>query len=195
MVDEQLTQLLWAWNDGDPEALEKLMPLVFEELRKIARKRFLGERGKHTLQPTALVNELFLRLVGSDGQGFHNRAQFFSAMAGRMRRILIDHARRRDASKRGGDQDHMPLEVIGDVGDKGGLAQVDLLALEEALKRLGEQDARKEQIVTMRFFGGLTNEEISEVLELGLRTVKRDWSIAKSWLFNELKSTGSIHGA
>ena len=193
-ADHEITKLLYAWNEGDQQAFERLMPMVFDELQRIARRRFNGERGHHTLQPTALVNELFLRLVGDRGSGFRNRAQFFAAVADRMRHILIDHARSRAAAKRGGDRTLIPLELAGEVGAGGNISEVDLLALDQALQQLEANDPRKARIVTLRFFAGLTLKEAADVMELSLRQANREWAIAKVWLLDFLEPEATSGG-
>ncbi len=180
MVDSpDLTQLLLDWGEGDSRALDRLLPHVYDQLRIMARRFFLREAPGHTLQPTALVNEAYLRLVDQRRVRWHNRAQFFAVAARIMRRILVDHARKSRAAKRS--------PVVLDAGSSwGGGAGVDPLALDEALGALAEFAPRQAQIVELRFFGGLTIEETAEVLEMSPRTVKQDWSMARAWLFGEL---------
>lgn len=178
-----VTALLLDWRDGDRDAPAKLMPLVYDELRRLARDYLRRERADHTLQPTALVNEVYLRLVDQQRVDWHNRAQFFGLAAQLMRHVLVDHARARASVKRGGLVRKMSL-------DEARLAPAEvaaeLLALDEALVRLAAIDERKSRIVEMRFFGGLSVEETAEVLGISDKTVMRDWRIAKLWLHREL---------
>jgi RNA polymerase sigma factor (TIGR02999 family) len=178
-----VTQLLKAWNEGDQSALEKLMPLVLDELRRLAGNYLRRERANHTLQPTALVNEAYLRLVDQKAR-WQNRAQFFGVAAQLMRRILVDHARVRQAQKRGGsDQQRLSLADVEGASDK---PDVDLLALHEALNELAELDPQQARIVELKFFGGLSIEETAEVLNVGHATVERDWKMARAWLRSKL---------
>src|SRR5262245_21780237 len=179
-----VTKLLRDWSQGDPVALEKLIPLVFEDLRKIAGGLFQRESEAHTLQPTALVNEAFLRLLGQREMRWQNREQFFAVAAMLMRRILVDYAKRRRTAKRGGQAVKIPLDEA--IGIPQAAANLDMEALDDALSRLAEIDPRQSQIVDMRFFMGLTHEEIAEVLKIGVTTVKREWKTARLWLFREL---------
>lgn len=180
---EGVTQLLKAWNEGDQTALEKLMPLVLDELRRLAGNYLRRERANHTLQPTALVNEAYLRLVDQKAR-WQNRAQFFGVAAQLMRRILVDHARVHQAQKRGGsDQQRLSLADAEGVADK---PDVDLLALHEALNELAELDPQQARIVELKFFGGLSIEETAEVLGVGHATVERDWKMARAWLRSKL---------
>ena len=180
---EGVTQLLKAWNEGDQTAREKLMPLVLDELRRLAGNYLRRERANHTLQPTALVNEAYLRLVDQKAR-WQNRAQFFGVAAQLMRRILVDHARVHQAQKRGGsDQQRLSLADAEGVADK---PDVDLLALHEALNELAELDPQQARIVELKFFGGLSIEETAEVLGVGHATVERDWKMARAWLRSKL---------
>jgi RNA polymerase sigma factor (TIGR02999 family) len=179
----QVTQLLKAWSEGEPTALEKIMPLVYRELHGMARRYMAHERPGHTLQPTALVNEAYVRLVDSAQANFENRAHFFAVCAQVMRRILVDWARSRQAGKRGGDAPRLELDEALVVSEEPGR---DLVALDDALKALSAQDGRKGQVVELRFFGGLSVEETAAVLKISPETVKRDWKFAKSWLRHEL---------
>lgn len=188
--NHEVTRLLQVWDGGDPKALEALMPLIFEDLQRIARSRFSGEKASHTLQPTALVNELYMKLMGESGRGWKSRAQFFAAAADRMRQILIDHARKKNASKRGGDRTLIPLDAMGEENAGGGNNTVDLLALNEALTRLEAYDARMARVVTLRYFAGLSVEETAHVLDISPRTAKREWSMAKTMLRQELDAMG-----
>lgn len=179
----QVTQLLRAWNGGDQSALEKLTPIVYDELRRMARQYMAYERPSHTLQSAALVNEVYLRLVDSAHSNWQNRIHFFAVCARAMRRILVDWARSRQAVKRGGEIRPLRLEealVVNEVRD------VDLIALDEALKGLAAVDPRRSQVVELHFFGGLSLEETAEVLKVSDDTVLRDWKLAKSWLRCEL---------
>jgi len=179
----QVSQLLRAWNEGDQSALEKLTPIVYDELRRMARQHMAYERPSHTLQSAALVNEVYLRLVDSAHANWQNRIHFFAVCAQAMRRILVDWARSRQALKRGGEIRPLRLDealVMNDVED------VDLIALDEALKSLAAVDPRRSQVVELRFFGGLDLEETAEVLKVSSDTVLRDWKLAKSWLLCEL---------
>ena len=178
-----VTQLLMAWNEGDESALEKLMPLVLDELRRLAAAYLRRERANHTLQPTALVNEAYLRLVDQKAR-WQNRAQFFGVAAQLMRRVLVDHARVHQAQKRGGsDQQRLSLADVERASDK---PDVDLLALHEALNELAELDPQQARIVELKFFGGLSIEETAEVLGVGHATVERDWKMARAWLRSKL---------
>ena len=179
-----ITQLLIEWRSGSADALDRLIPLVVDELRRIATLQMDSEAADHTLQPTALVNELFLRLVDRRTVTWQNRAHFFGSAARAMRRILIDHARIKKAGKRGADAIHVPLE--SEEASRGALSTVELIALDEALGRLAEMDEKQARIVEMRFFGGLTIPEISEVLETSPSTVSRAWASAKAWLYGEM---------
>ncbi len=189
----EVTRLLQAWDDGDSDALHRLMPLIFDELRSIARARFVDERKNHTLQPTALINELFIRLTGEGGGKWRNRARFFAAVSERMRHILIDHARKRSASKRGGDVPVQPLQVLGEVAESPAMDAANLLALDQALTRLGGMDARKARIIELRYFAGLSVAEVAEIMDISLRTAKREWAMARAWLFHELQPRGRSH--
>jgi len=179
----QVTQLLQEWSVGDPKALEQLMALVFDDLRQMARRHFQREAPDHTLQPTALVSELFFRLQGQRVVQWQNRKQFFAIAAMLMRRILVDYAKGRHAKKRGEGVVKVPLEKALDVAEAKNL---DLGALDDALSRLAELDPRQAQIVEMRFFAGLKHEEIAELLGVSLSTVKREWNTARIWLHREL---------
>ena len=181
---QEVTQVLVDWNKGDQNAPDRLMPLVYEELRKLARNYLQRERSDHTLQATGLVHEAYLRLVDQDSMSWQNRAHFFAVAAQVMRRILVDHARSHRAEKRGGDREKIAFdEALAPSDEKA----VDLIALDDALQDLGRFDPRQSRIVELRFFGGLTNEEIGEVLEISPRTIKREWRLAKAWLRREIK--------
>jgi RNA polymerase sigma-70 factor (ECF subfamily) len=182
---ENVTQLLVKWGDGDSAALEKLMPLVYSELRRLAKNYLRRERQNHTLQPTALVNEAYLKLIDQKNARWQNRAQFYGVAAQMMRRILVDHARLRQAAKRGGSsRQQVSITSAGQLGDK---PDLDLLALHEALKELKTFDPQQERIVELKFFGGLSIDETAEVLGIGHATVERDWKMARAWLRRKLE--------
>ena len=182
---EEVTQLLLAWRQGEPLALEELIPVVHKELRRLAHRYMSGEREGHTLQTTALVNEAYLRLVDSSQVHWQNRAHFFAMAAQLMRRVLVDFARTRNSQKRGGEVLRIEFDEawMGST-DRGGDLVV---ALDDALQELAKFDARKSQVVEMRFFGGLSATETAEVLKVSEDTVLRDWKLAKTWLLRELK--------
>jgi RNA polymerase sigma-70 factor, ECF subfamily len=179
---EAVSGLLQAWGDGDRGALDKLTPIVYDELRRLARRYMRGERPGHSLQTSALVNEAYMRLVDYKGMKWQNRAHFFAVSAQLMRRILVEHARRHNL-KRGGGVQHVSLEETAVVG---GDRPADLVALDDAMVELARLDPRKVQVVEMRFFGGLSVEETAEVLQVSPVTVMRDWRTAKGWLYREL---------
>ncbi len=179
----EVTRLLQAWSDGDRSALEKLTTLVYVELHRLAKVYMARERRGHSLQTTALVNEAYLRLVDWKNVQWQNRAHFFAVSAQMMRRILVDFARSRRYAKRGGDARPLPLEEAATVSDQRGR---DFVMLDDALKSLEEIDARKSRIVELRFFGGLSVEEIAQVLKVSPRTVLREWSLARAWLYKEM---------
>ncbi|HYK89145.1 MAG TPA: sigma-70 family RNA polymerase sigma factor [Acidobacteriota bacterium] len=174
--------MLRAWGNGDRAALDRLTPIVYDELRRLARRYMRHERRGHSLQTTALVNEAYIRLVDYRNMRWQNRAHFFAVSAQLMRRILVEHARRRNL-KRGGGVPHVSLEEAATVG---GDRTSDLAALDDAMNALERLDPRKVQVVEMRFFGGLSVEETAEVLKVSPVTVMRDWSTAKAWLYREL---------
>jgi len=178
-----VSTLLRAWSGGDQGALDRLTPIVYDELHRLAQRHMRGERPGHSLQTTALVNEAYMRLVDYKRMQWQNRAHFFAVSAQLMRRILVEHARRHNL-KRGGRTPHVPLEEAAAVlGDGRGH---DMVALDDAMTALAQLDARKVQVVEMRFFGGLSVEETAEVLKISPVTVMRDWSTAKAWLYREL---------
>jgi len=179
----EITRLLQAWSEGEQSALERLIPLVYKELHRLAHHYMAGERPGHTLQTTALLNEAYLRLVDSAKPSWQNRAHFFAVSAQVMRRVLVDWARSRQALKRGGEVRPLELEEALAAADAPG---TDLVALDDALKTLAVLDARKSKVVELRFFGGLSVEETAEVLKVSPETVMRDWKFAKSWLRREL---------
>lgn len=181
---EVLTQLLLDWGRGNREAQERLLSLVYADLRHLANCQLKRERRDHTLQPAALVHEAYLRLVDQTRVEWRNRTQFFALASQMMRRVLVDHARRRQAEKRGGEATLLALDEAQDLPTT---RYIDIAALDEALKALAELDLRQSRVVELRFFGGLTVEETAEILSISRATVKRDWSTAKAWLFQELK--------
>jgi RNA polymerase sigma-70 factor, ECF subfamily len=184
-ASEGITQLLIDWEKGDQAALEKLMPLVYSELRRLASNYLRRERGEHTLQPTALVNEAYLKLVDQRNAKWQNRAHFFGISAQLMRRILVDHARQHQAVKRGGSQQQrISITSVEKLAQE---SEVDLLALNEALDELAHMDPQQSRIVELKFFGGLSIEEIGEVLGIGHATVERDWKMARAWLRRQLQ--------
>lgn len=179
-----VTELLIEWTAGRPEALERLLPLVYEDLRRQATRYMRRESPGHALQPTALVHETYLRLVDQQRVKWRNRAHFYGVAAGMMRRILIDEARARHAQKRGEGWEQVTLSDVAE--PEAGAPGIDILALQDALERLAVFDPRKERIVELRYFGGLTIEEAAEVLGLSEATVVREWTIAKAWLRADL---------
>lgn len=180
---EQITRLLLDWGKGNKAALDKLMPIVYEELRRLARHYMRGQRPGHALQTTALVNEAYLKLIDSSRVQWQNRAHFFAISAQLMRRILVDFARSKNSLKRGGKFQQVDLnESMGIPIEE----KTDLVGLDEALSKLANLNARQSQIVELRYFGGLSEEEIAETLGISARTVRRDWSLARAWLYREL---------
>jgi RNA polymerase sigma factor (TIGR02999 family) len=178
-----VTRLLADWRDGDQGALDRLMPLVYDELRRMARRYMRGERENHTLQSSALVNEAYMRLADHMGMNWQNRAHFFGVAAQAMRRVLVDHARTRNVQKRGGGAFKVALDDAIDVADE---KAAELVALDDALRALAAFDERKARVVELRYFGGLTAEEAAEVLGVSLATVEREWRTARAWLVREL---------
>lgn len=179
-----VTQLLVAWSEGDQAAFERLVPLVYAELRRVAHRRMRDERPEHVLQTTALINEAYLRLVDINRVRWQSRAHFFAISARVMRRILVDAARERDARKRGGEISHVAFdEALMPAPER----DADLMALDAALEALAKVDRRKSQVVELRYFGGLSVEETAEVLGVSVRTVAGDWRLAKLWLLRELE--------
>lgn len=180
----QITQLLKDWSEGNQAALGELLPLVYEELRRQASRYLRKERQGHTLQTTALIHEVYLKLAGQNEIEWQNRHHFFAIASTAMRRILVDHARTRHREKRGGNADDIPLDDALMIGSpqKG----VDLVALDEALIRLESLDQRQAKVVELRFFSGLTNDETAEVLGVSNATVRNDWAMAKAWLHGQL---------
>lgn len=182
-LTHEVTQLLLAWSDGDQNALDKLTPLVYEELRRMAHRYMSREQPGHTMQTTALVNEAYLRLVNSDAVQWQNRAHFFAIAAQVMRHILVDHARSHAYAKRGGGARKISLDEATVVSQE---RAAEVVALDEALKEFAQIDPQQSRIVELRFFGGLTIEETAEVLGLSPATIKREWKTAKAWLYHEL---------
>jgi RNA polymerase sigma factor (TIGR02999 family) len=178
-----ITKLLFRWREGDQDALQQLMPLVYDELRRLAHHYLRKERSDHTLQSTALVHEAYLRLAGEKPPEWQNRAHFFGIAANIMRRILVEHARGRKAAKRGGDDYHLILDdAIAFLNP----INLDVLALDRALSELAELDAQQSRIVELRFFAGLSIEDTSEVMGISSATVKRDWVTARAWLYRAM---------
>jgi len=182
-MEHQITQWLQGWRNGDQSALEKLTPLVYQELHRLAKAYMRKERLGHTLQTTALVNEACVRLIGADQMDWKNRAHFYAVAAKLMRHILVDFARSRNQLKRGGDWEQVSLDDALTISSD---HTAELLDLDEALTALSKLDERQSKVVEMRFFGGLTEPEIAEVLQVSPRTVNADWSMARSWLLSQL---------
>ena len=183
LSQQEVTELLGAWSGGDEGALEKLIPLVQPELHRLAHHYMSREHAGHTLQTTALLDEAYLRLVSDSNHSWQNRTHFVAATAQLMRRIMVDHARARHSLKRGGGALWVTLDEAALVTET---RSEELLALDEALERLAAQDARKSQIVELRYFGGLTVNETAEFMQLAQRTVEREWNMAKAWLYRAL---------
>jgi RNA polymerase sigma factor (TIGR02999 family) len=181
---DEVTRLLQDWGDGDQRALEKLVPLIYNELRQMAHKCLYRERSGHTLQTTALVHEAYLKLIEQRDTRWQNRAHFFAIAAQAMRRILVDNARRHTAMKRGGPAENLSLDEAANVSIE---PDPILLPLDEALTRLAEIDPQQEKIVELRYFGGLTIKETAEVMDLSVDTIKGDWAMARAWLRERLK--------
>ena len=179
-----VTQILAAIDQGDHDAFERLLPIVYDELRMLARQQMSRERSDHTLQATALVHEAYLRLIGGQDLTWANRRHFFQSATEAMRRILIEHARRKKRQKRGGGHRPIPLDAV-ELAVQGN--SEDLLALDDAIQRLEEQDARAAEVVRLRFFAGLDIEETAKLLDVSPRTVKREWMFARAWLCGILK--------
>jgi RNA polymerase sigma factor (TIGR02999 family) len=186
-TSHQISLLLDRWNHGDRLALEQLMPLVYDELRRMARGALRRRPGDQSLQTSDLLHETYIKLAGRDGHGWKNRAHFFGVAATAMRHILVDYARSKIALKRGGWQERKSLtDNIADTGAQ----SAQIVALEDALKMLADLDERKCRIVELKFYGGLTNEEAAEALDISVETVKRDWRFARAWLLRELDAGG-----
>jgi RNA polymerase sigma factor (TIGR02999 family) len=184
---QEITRLLADWSGGDRAALEKLTPLVYAELRRIARRQMREENPGHTLQATALVNEAYLRLAGDEGRDWHDRSHFYSVCAQVMRHVLIDHARARTRDKRGGGALHVSLDEAAAVAGQGAH---ELVALDEALRTLERLDPQKGRVVELRYFAGLSIEETAEVLGVSPSTVRREWRRAKAWLYRAVSGGG-----
>ncbi len=185
-MEHEVTGLLQRWSDGEKEALDRLVPLVYDELRRAARRYMRTENDNHTLQTTALVNEVYLRLVDQKQTRWQNRAHFFGIAAGMMRRILVDHARRRKYQKRGGGTDVVQLS-LREAEAFAREEDLDLLKLDEALTELAKLDPRRSRVVELRFFAGLDMKETAEALHVSIATVLRDWNMAKAWLYRYMK--------
>jgi RNA polymerase sigma factor (TIGR02999 family) len=188
-LTDEVTRLLKAWTAGDERALEELTPLVYEQLHRVAQRFMAGERPGHTLQTTALVNEVYLRLVDCGQMKWQDRAHFFAVSAQMMRRILVDFARSRGYQKRGGGLAQVSIDEAATVS---GEPDPSLMALDDALKALAEVDGRKSKVVELKFFGGLSIEETAEVLGVSTETVVRDWRLAKVWLLRELSDEAGL---
>ena len=185
-VSDQITFLLVDWSKGDRQALERLMPLVYDELRRMAHQHLRKQAPDHTFQTTELIHEAYLKLAKNEAPNFQNRAHFFGVAAKAMRHILVDYARSKQSQKRGGLQDRVSLlDNTAVVNSR----SADLVALDDSLKELESMDERKSRVVELKFFGGLSTEEIAEVLKVSEETVKRDWRFARNWLLNELNSS------
>lgn len=178
-----ITELLLAWGEGDEAALEQLIPLVYQELHRLARHYMRQEQPGHTLETTALINEAYLRLVDSNRMHWQNRSHFYALCARAMRRILIDHAKSRHRAKRGGGGLQVSLDEVASLAQD---RAAELILLDEALRRLESFDKRKSQVVELRFFGGLSIEETAEVMKISTISVSRDWNTAKAWLYREM---------
>ena len=186
----EITELLRAWGGGNADAFDRVLPLVYEELHRMAARYMLGERSSVSVQATGLVNELCVRLLGWDPIHWHNREHFFGVSARLMRHVLVDIARRRRADRRGGpDAIRVPLDSVEVAAQE---RAADLLALDAALELLAKEDPRKAQVVELRFFGGLSVEETAEALRISVRTVHTDWALARAWLFRDL-TAGHAH--
>jgi RNA polymerase sigma-70 factor (ECF subfamily) len=181
-----ITQWLLDWDPHDKRGLDQMLPVVYQELHRLASGYLSREAPGHTLQPTALVHEAYLRLVDQRRVDWRNRAQFLGVAASMMRRILVNHARDRAARKRGGNLERVSLSVVE---SPSGRPDVELIALEDALRRLTEFDQRKGRVVELRFFGGLTTEEIAEVLQVSGATVEREWAFARAWLYDAIEGS------
>jgi RNA polymerase sigma factor (TIGR02999 family) len=188
----EITQLLHAWRRGDELALQQLTEIVYHELHRMAQRYMSREKDGHTLQTTALIGEVYVRLIKANEVEWHDRAHFFAVCAQLMRRILTDFARSHGYQKRGAGAPHIPLDEAMVISAE---PTIDLVALEQALTRLGETDMRKSKVVELRFFGGLTIEQTAEVLQISPETVMRDWSVARAWLLRELDGSTGRSGA
>lgn len=179
-----ITRILQEWSDGNTEVLDDLMPLIYDELRRQASRFLRKERDNHTLQTTALINEAYLKLIDQKNVKWQNRAHFFAIASTAMRRILVDYARERHREKRGGSAEDLPLDEVFQIASTE--KNIDLLALDEALRRLAKFDARQARVVELKYFGGLSNDETAEVLGVSNATVRLDWNLAKAWLKQEI---------
>jgi RNA polymerase sigma-70 factor (ECF subfamily) len=185
-----VTALLRLWSDGDEQAIDRLVPLVYDELHRMALRYLAGERSNVSLQATALVNEVCLRLLGWDQARWQNRGHFFGVSAQMMRRVLVDIARRRLADRRGGaDSVRVPLDAVELPASE---RDTDLVAIDRALEKLASEDPRKARVVELRFFGGLSMEEVARALDVSIRTVHSDWAFARAWLYRELSGGGAV---
>jgi len=187
--NERITNLLIDWSKGDRSALDQLLPVIYSELRRIAASRLKFERKDHTLQPTALVHEAYLRMINQREVNWKNRAQFFALASEMMRRILVNHARDRAAAKRGGI--HPQRVTLSALDSPDQQNNVDVVALDQALNKLSVKDDRKSRIVELKFFGGLTTDEIAEILHISTATVEREWTISRAWLYREIAGDNS----
>lgn len=187
-----VTELLSRWSQGDLSARDELVPVVYDELRRIARRCFAGQSSAVTLQPTALVHEAYLRLVRQNSVNWHDRAHFFAMAAQMMRQILIDHARKAGAAKRGGSTVTLALDDVGDHSPEPKKNNLDLIALDDAMKQLASLDARQCRIVELRFFGGLSIEETAEMVEVSPATAKREWATARVWLHQAMSNPAEL---
>ena len=183
----EVTVLLDAWRNGDPEALNKVMPMVYAELHRIARRAWSQQQHNNTLQPTALINEAYLKLANAESASFKDRCHFFAVACSAMRQILVNHAKSRLTGKRGGARPNLSLEDVQPVHQEA----AEIVALHEALEALQTVDPRKSKLVEMRYFGGLSIEETAEALGVSVRTVNRDWRLARSWLIREMNRQSS----
>lgn len=190
--DHMITRLLLDWKGGDLAAYEQLVPLVYDELYRIARRQMSKERGEHTLQPSALVNEAFIRLIEYDQVNWQNRQHFFSLAAKMMREVLVNYAAARTRQKRGGTRQRLTLDETLVSNPTGVMAPDDLLAINEALEQLGQEDERCARVVELMFFGGLTEKETADELGVSDRTVKREWRYARLWLRRQLTISGLV---
>jgi RNA polymerase sigma-70 factor, ECF subfamily len=183
--DNEVTRLLESWNSGRQEALDELIPLVYQELRRMAKRYMNSQPSKHTLQTTALIHEAYLKLADNRVKNWQNRAHFFAVAAQAMRHILVDHARSHKREKRGGETQFISLEDVAVISNE---RAAEMVALDEALQNLSGVDERKARVVELRYFGGLSVEETAEVLKVSQNTVNRDWNFAKMWLLRELSN-------
>ena len=187
-LSQDVTQLLMKWSDGDPAALDNLIPLVYDDLRRLAHHYLRSERAGHTLQTTALAHEAYFRLASQKKVDWQNRGHFFAVCAKIMRRILVDYARGRGSAKREGEARRTSLDEAATLGQQ---RRADIVAVDEALKELEAIDPRKSEVVELRFFGGLTIEETAEILKVSHATVEREWSTAKAWLYREISGSNA----